>query len=377
MNVYKITETPTTITIGWDFVDGQEGFIPTIDGSQTLTDNKRHASSSKTQNWVRIGRPGDGMPHEYGVVILGSIASGAITDPPSLVGKLSWAPPSLSSPIVKQVTNTSSRFVAPSPGLDLLLDFKEVLRERILTLQGWRNVVGLGCEMVNDQNSSAQVAVFACTGRVHLEGFKLSGKGVIDACVGLSTGGPPYQGADVVLQNFSCETHFVCVQLWDVGNNPWQYGGVRNLLIDRFSGRSEYQGIFLGNHDGPFGGGDFRNVQLDGSSASSEHLLWKTYRTDKWGNTSRVSLSNFWLRQLAGAYGTDARKWVMPDASGFYTAPADPTRAAIAGSDAVGNFVSWVAGADMLGKAHIGDGASYEAGAKAGGLGYVTPGYVA
>lgn len=292
---------------------------------------------------------------------------------------LTWAPPTLTSPTNATVTNTNYNFIAPSLGLDLHLTFGEILTEKRLLIQGWRNVVLVGGEMVNNNAISAQIAIFHCTGRVHIEGVLLRGTGVIDAGFGLSTGGLPGQGADVVLQNirsttaYSGGTHADNIQLWGPGSG-WLYGGVKNLLIDRFTGLTEYQGIFLGNHDGPLAGGDLRNVEVVGSNDSAEHLIWKTYRTDAWGNTSTVTLTNCWMRQV-GTYGGRPSDWLMPNSTGYYTSPADPSRAAVDGTDGLGQYVEWVSGSDMVGRVHVGDGSVHGAGCAIAGLGYVTPGY--
>lgn len=82
MNVQQLAETAATVTIGWTPAAGQEGYVPTIDGSETLTDGKRHPGTSKTQASVKIGKPGDGKPHAYGVNILGVVDSGSVTVPP-------------------------------------------------------------------------------------------------------------------------------------------------------------------------------------------------------------------------------------------------------------------------------------------------------
>jgi hypothetical protein len=82
LNVRLVSETATTITIGWDAPPGQEGYVPTIDGSQFLTDGKRHAGTSKTANQVKIGKIQDGKSHAYGVICLGNIGQGAVWSPP-------------------------------------------------------------------------------------------------------------------------------------------------------------------------------------------------------------------------------------------------------------------------------------------------------
>jgi Polysaccharide lyase len=74
-------DTAKAITLTWWPPTGQEGYIATIDGSEILTDGKRHIGGSQTRNWVSIGKPQDGLPHSYGVVILGGDYTGAVTSP--------------------------------------------------------------------------------------------------------------------------------------------------------------------------------------------------------------------------------------------------------------------------------------------------------
>lgn len=73
-----VSQDTRTVTLAWNPPDGQQGYVATIDGSQTLTDGKRHASVSTTAKQVRIGKKQDGQPHRYGVDILGVAASSSI-----------------------------------------------------------------------------------------------------------------------------------------------------------------------------------------------------------------------------------------------------------------------------------------------------------
>jgi hypothetical protein len=94
LEVRKLEETSTTITLGWTPLPGQEGYLPTIDGNDRLTDGKRHPSMSETANQVKIGKPTDetnpATKHIYGVQILGNVSSGQW--PPTPVGDFSWQP---------------------------------------------------------------------------------------------------------------------------------------------------------------------------------------------------------------------------------------------------------------------------------------------
>ncbi len=71
MQVRKLIETDTTITLGWDPVPGQVGYIPSIDGNEKLTDGKRHIGYPSSATQVRIGKPADDQQHVYGVKLLG------------------------------------------------------------------------------------------------------------------------------------------------------------------------------------------------------------------------------------------------------------------------------------------------------------------
>ena len=99
MDVRKLAETATTITIGWDPQVGQSGYVPLIDGNDKLTDGKRHPAYGPTAagaSSVRIGKPsGEANPatkYRYGVKLLGTLDEGHYD--PTDTGNLSpIAPP--------------------------------------------------------------------------------------------------------------------------------------------------------------------------------------------------------------------------------------------------------------------------------------------
>lgn len=81
MNVRKITETDTTITLGWDSVPNARGFMGTLDGSDLLADGKRHYSFDPLLSQIKMAKKLDGNNHSYGVIALGSLGSGAVVSP--------------------------------------------------------------------------------------------------------------------------------------------------------------------------------------------------------------------------------------------------------------------------------------------------------
>lgn len=79
LNLRILSQSATVITLGWDVRPDQEGYVAMLDGSELLTDGKRHASVSQTANSLRIGKPRDGKQHAYGVKILGGVREGSVT----------------------------------------------------------------------------------------------------------------------------------------------------------------------------------------------------------------------------------------------------------------------------------------------------------
>lgn len=79
LGLHVTAQTSTTVTLKWTPPATQQGYVPTIDGSDLLTDGKRHASVSKSASSVKIGKPRDGKPHTYGVSILGATLAAEVS----------------------------------------------------------------------------------------------------------------------------------------------------------------------------------------------------------------------------------------------------------------------------------------------------------
>lgn len=78
LNVTIRSQTATVVTLQWTPPPEQEGYLPLIDGSEQLTDGKRHPGTKETQDFVRIGKKQDGQQHDYGVAILVRGATGSV-----------------------------------------------------------------------------------------------------------------------------------------------------------------------------------------------------------------------------------------------------------------------------------------------------------
>jgi hypothetical protein len=93
-----VSETATTITLGWSPPAGQEGYVLLIDGQPKSNDGKRHASIAVTAKQATMGKmPGETNPaskHTYGVRILGAQAEGtyptSVTPPPPTSAVYDW-----------------------------------------------------------------------------------------------------------------------------------------------------------------------------------------------------------------------------------------------------------------------------------------------
>jgi hypothetical protein len=80
VNVRKVAEDATTVTIALDAVPGVEAYALTVDGHTILSDGKRHVFYDPAAP-RRIGKVQDGQPHQYGAVALIRGDSGYVTVP--------------------------------------------------------------------------------------------------------------------------------------------------------------------------------------------------------------------------------------------------------------------------------------------------------
>jgi hypothetical protein len=74
-----MAQTQTTVTLAWTSVPDAVGYMYLLDGSDRLTDNKRHFTFDGSVASVKIGRPADGKQHRYGVRALLAGPSGEVS----------------------------------------------------------------------------------------------------------------------------------------------------------------------------------------------------------------------------------------------------------------------------------------------------------
>ncbi|MFL5885761.1 MAG: hypothetical protein ACJ77M_11890, partial [Thermoleophilaceae bacterium] len=246
-------------------------------------------------------------------------------------GPLAWAPPALSNPTTIDVTR-SDQSITLDQSRDYVIELPPypLVGRGGLAINGGHNVVLIGGEIdIPWQGASPGpccnygrgLFLLNQTGTVHVEGLYLHGE---DLNEGIDLGQPA--GAVVQIENVRIEdihardpdpvtgvpssTHPDLIQTW---------GGPRQLLVDRLSGTTEYQGFFLNPNELYSGPApelmDFRHVDITGLQ-NSAYLLWKVgdwplRTTDVWASprAGRAAWSTFWPNQ--GAWG-DAQMAAHP-----------------------------------------------------------------
>jgi hypothetical protein len=204
--------------------------------------------------------------------------------------RLRWRPPRLSAPTVVEMPYEGS-FTRLDPHRDYIVKFPSSTKVGATDIQGGHNVVIIGGSQSVEpgSRSSGALRIFNATGTVHIEGLR------IDNSASYATDGITIKAprAVVQLQNVRIigitgaygGPHADLLQLW---------GGVKRLRIDRLSGTTNYQGLFLRPDLGAIGGMDLRNVDLryDNRGASEGgHLVWLSTRC----RMAPTTLRNVWL----------------------------------------------------------------------------------
>jgi len=285
------------------------------------------------------------------------------TAPPAT---LHWAPPALVEP--KTITlGTGYTHTTLLTNRDYIVQLPATKKVGGTWIDGGHNVVVVGGYITVPRGSSSASAnettalsIKGATGTVHVEGVLIdgSGGGEFD---GVTINAPE---ATVQLENLRIVgvsggydgVHADVVQ-------PW--GGVRDLRIDRLTGRSNYQGLTLKPDLGSIGSAEIEEVDVtattEGTIDRGGHMLWLTRGTNTC-STYPMTLSNVFVtprpgKQLSGA--------VWPQKNFTGPCPANGSKSAL----------GWPA-LPVLGGAQLGppsSGSYVPAGAA--GINYQSPGY--
>jgi hypothetical protein len=293
------------------------------------------------------------------------VPSGTVAD--RLLGAaLSWAPPTMENPITIEVGRNGGEFT-----LQPEQDYRIVLTETVaapggVSLIGGRDIVLIGGHITipwtgADADGSRRRALLLQhqTGTVHIEGLLIDNAGG-DLSEGIQIDA---KRAVVQIQNVRITGIHAHDEIGFTDNHPdliQPWGGARELLIDHFTGTTDYQGFFLVANYGELGRVVLRNVNVTGT-ATAKYLLWKAPES---GPTFPLEFDNVWFDTTA----TAGRLAIWPDSQSTgpcRVLPAPDRRT-----------VSWLPACNNTGTVQMSpapDGDFVPAGEV--GLGYVSPGY--
>lgn len=237
-------------------------------------------------------------------IALALASCGGGDDPEPRVGpgpKLAWSPPELQDPETVQAS-PESRSLRLQPGRDYVVELpaQPLGGPGGLQIEGGRNVVLMG-GTVDVTLDGAEPTIPARrglllkdqTGTVHVEGLLIRGR---DLSEGIQL--DQRRGATVQLQNIRVEGVHAIDQKRFSDNHPdvlQTYAGPAELRVDRLTGSTDYQGLFLNPRE--FSDRlprrfDLRHVQI-GGGPTSQYLLWQAEKFP-------LKVADVWVRPARG-----------------------------------------------------------------------------
>jgi hypothetical protein len=239
-------------------------------------------------------------------VPVGAIDSGLGTTPtgdtPSKP-KLSWAPPHLDSPITVTVS-ASNHVLKLDPTRDYLVRMPSTKLSVLggLVIVGGHDVVLIGGAITipswgaSHPTDNRGLYLKEQTGTVHIEGLLIDNSGGA-LSEGININAPK---ATVQLQNIRVDRLQARDEVGFSDNHPdlvQSWAGPAELRVDRFSGTTDYQGIFLAPEafgSSPSRRFDLRRVNIT-TTATARYLLWQE------GNAP-LRLDDVWIQPSPGRY---------------------------------------------------------------------------
>lgn len=292
-----------------------------------------------------------------------SFLTNTVTAP---AGTLRWAPPPLVEP--KTITlGTGYTHTALATNRDYIIKLPTTKKVGGTWIDGGRNVVIVGGYITVPKtnfsaatNEATALSIKGVTGTVHVEGVLIdgSGGGEFDA---VTINAPE---ATIQLENLRIVGVHGCNEKIHADVvQPW--GGVKDLRIDRLTGRSKCQGLTIKPDLGTIGSAELDEVDLTGVKEENVtrggHLFWLT-RGLTTCETYPMALTNVYVTPQPGKTLGAA---VWPQANSSWGCPASGTK----------SFLGWptlpLTGGVQLGPPSTG---SYVPAGVAG-LSYRSPGY--
>jgi hypothetical protein len=373
LTLTKLSETASTITLGWAPVPGAVGYRFTAEQqakpSHTWDPTRTSVRFSKGSAWYKVEALGVEEEGEYPTA----------TPPPSSGSKLRYWPPALASPVAFDLTNASrgNGFLRNGQGRDLRITCREVLTGPVDEIIGWRNVVWIGGEIASDSTGErGHIVPRDIQGTFHLEGIKgvaLRGADMIAGRWGGANSVVQVQNCNLAVSHGGTSAHADVFQTQELR--------CASLRFDRCTFFSDYQGLFLSNepdsHPDP-------SFQSQVSEMRMSHVNWKGnaiwlfkaipsrtgllpgpwYLEDVWAPNTRVYPTTAFVDWQGRSYPYGC--FVEQDAQGQYVRWSTTADRTPSGGQA--------ADCEIRGLLRIGPPADFAA-ADAG-MGYVSPGYV-
>lgn len=295
-----------------------------------------------------------------------------IAAPPS-TRKLRWSPPVQTSPTV---ASTGTGFFGPTygPNEDVILTVPGV-RTAQLNVTGGRHIRLIGGKTLLNSGASGSAALrfTGVTGSVFIEGYHIDVNGEAgnkhDGIVVTGSTSAPYTvKPDVYIQNCRVEG-LMSTNSLNHADLFQPQGAIGTLYVDKFTGKSNYQGFFV-RQEYPMAGANFSRVNLsyEPGGDGNTYLLWFPSPP---GEPYPVTLSKVWVEPRAGQNLIDNGIWPRAgEVDG-----ATPIGAAWA--DVAHTKASWPTNRLISGYVYSGtppQGDYVPAGAA--GLSYASPGYV-
>lgn len=241
-----------------------------------------------------------------------AMACGALARP------LAWAPPKLEKPVTVKVTD-ARRSLKLDQAKDYIVELpKDRPLHGQLSIWGGRNVVVIGGEILATPADKRAVYLQQNTGTMHFEGVLIRGENPGDLKEGFNFN-HRQTNCIVQIQNVRVEKvhgsraghHADLIQTW---------AGPAELRIDRFTGFTQYQGMFLlPNQHFPAAKGGFppkkwvfKNINIVGDEDSA-YMLWVPGPDGQFP----MEIEDVWVQPRKNARGNrDAYLWPKPKQAG-------------------------------------------------------------
>jgi hypothetical protein len=194
---------------------------------------------------------------------------------PSSTPKLRWSPPALTSPTTIHVAG-GDQWLTLDTSKDYIIDLGSTPHYGAVVLDGGHNVVVKGGQISLPMSSGYTVgmSIRNNVGTVHVEGVLFDG-----------SLGKEMDGIQIVAPNSTVQvenvraTHLVGSYSTNHTDIIQPWGGVKDLRVDRLSGDTNYQGLFLRPDQGPIGSIELQNIDLNYDNVGAQtggYLVWMT-----------------------------------------------------------------------------------------------------